>query len=385
MDNLDREMDKLKASIFLDSSAAFYSSLMSCLELVWDDSIPTAATDGESLIWNPEWFLSLPKEAKKTVMLHELNHVARMHMIRRENRDPKIWNKAADFRINNDLESEGYSFTGLEGALLDHSFDGDGVLSEEEIYDQMIEGAIEIPSVGCWGELEGENDEGDMKSPSSSSGDAEAQKRKILDTVIQAAQITEMNSQAGTIPGNVKKMIQEFLEPKVDWRAELINYFNEMNSDEWTWSKRNKMVNHIYLPSVESAEDGLEHLAYFVDVSGSISDHDTVRFNSEVKYIQEEISPEKLTLIQFDTEIQKVDVFEKDDPFEEVEIIGRGGTSLEPVKKWIEENEPTAAVIFSDLCCAPMDPLEVDVPILWAVIHNRYPIVNMGTCILITD
>lgn len=139
----------------------------------------------------------------------------------------------------------------------------------------------------------------------------------------------------------------------------------------------------IYLPSLQEEYDGLAHIAYFLDVSGSVQDGDILRFHSEFKYVKEHFQPEKMTMIQFDTRITKEDVFLKEDPFEETHIIGRGGTDLHCVREWIIEHQPTAVVVFSDLECAPMAPLPagMNIPIIWIALNNTGAKVNMGTLV----
>ena len=91
---LRKELDRCKSSILMDSKNAFLGALMCQLKQDWDTTIPTACTDGTSIWWSPAWFLSLPKPARVTVQAHEVWHVARLHMLRRGNRDPQIWNYA---------------------------------------------------------------------------------------------------------------------------------------------------------------------------------------------------------------------------------------------------------------------------------------------------
>lgn len=91
---LRRELDRCKSSILMDAKNAFLGALMCQLKQDWDESIPTACTDGKSIWWSPHWFLSLPKPARVTVQAHEVWHVARLHMIRRGNRDPRLWSVA---------------------------------------------------------------------------------------------------------------------------------------------------------------------------------------------------------------------------------------------------------------------------------------------------
>ena len=91
---LRREMDRCKSHILMDSRNAFLGALMCQLKQSWDETIPTASTNGTSIWWNPSWFLSLSKAARVTVQAHEVWHVARLHMIRRGTRDPRVWNHA---------------------------------------------------------------------------------------------------------------------------------------------------------------------------------------------------------------------------------------------------------------------------------------------------
>jgi predicted metal-dependent peptidase len=88
-----------------------------------------------------------------------------------------------------------------------------------------------------------------------------------------------------------------------------------------------------------------------------------------------------MTLIQFDTKITDITVFEEKDKFEKLVVIGRGGTSFVPVRQWIIDNTPTAAIVFSDMGCEPMEPLPVQIPIVWIAINNRGSKVPFGTLI----
>ena len=62
--------------------------------------IPTACTNGKHMIYNPEWIGKLPSNVVKAIVLHELAHVLFGHQLRRNDRDPKLWNIAADLEIN---------------------------------------------------------------------------------------------------------------------------------------------------------------------------------------------------------------------------------------------------------------------------------------------
>ena len=71
----------------------------------------------------------------------------------------------------------------------------------------------------------------------------------------------------------------------------------------------------------------------------------------------------KSTLVQFDTRIQRVDIFTSTQKFTNIHVVAGGGTSYTEVYDYILKEKPTASVIFTDLCCTPMQ--EVNSPVIW--------------------
>jgi predicted metal-dependent peptidase len=73
-------------------------------KVIEDDSIPTACTNGKHLKYSPSWIGKLPSNVVKAIVLHEVAHVLFGHNLRRGDRDPRLWNIAADLAINSHLE-----------------------------------------------------------------------------------------------------------------------------------------------------------------------------------------------------------------------------------------------------------------------------------------
>lgn len=358
---IQRKLDIVKTKIFLNGTqTAFFSSLMCLLDFKWDMGVTTAGTDGVTIFWNPEFFSKTSEETNVSILYHELNHVARLHHIRRGSRDQDVWNQACDFRINNDLEKDKFKFNGLPFQIcLDHSFDVNGPMSEEDIYDRLMQNPKKQPQQG-WGP----NGGGDLLP-------GKADPATAIANVVRAVQQAKMQGQAGSIPGDVESLLSKFLEPVIPWESVLMDFFTDLMDVKYSWVRPNRRHQEIYLPSRVSDDGRLEHLIYFLDVSGSISDRDILRFNSEVKYIQEELRPKKLSLVQFDTKIHEVREFEVDQPFDEIKVVGRGGTCLIDVCEYINKHKPTAAVIFTDLDCAPMNKPKDNIPVIWAINNHR--------------
>ena len=115
-----------------------------------DDTIATACTDGKVIRFNPDFLLSLNKHEQVGLCVHEVMHVYSKHHLRRGNRNPTLWNVAADYFINQvivdaiQMEQLHRGKTGPrascmalpDGALIDDRFRG---MSTEQIYDVLVE------------------------------------------------------------------------------------------------------------------------------------------------------------------------------------------------------------------------------------------------------
>ena len=214
MDNkqidIEQELDRTKSAVFLGNNAAFLGSILCSMEFEWNSQIQTARTNGLSVQWNPDWFLELTPDERKTVLLHELWHAARLHAVRKGTRDNELWNKACDIRINNDLYREGYTFgEHLEDCFMDDSYDMDSehLASEEAIYDALQQEQEEENQNNGGGNDsnsdDGENSQEEKDNPSNgedfnkdleeSSEISPQQQQQMVNTVVNAIQQANMN------------------------------------------------------------------------------------------------------------------------------------------------------------------------------------------------
>lgn len=357
LDRLSKLLDKTKSSVFLSpKNAAFLGSLMCSLNFMWSRDLPTAGTDGVVLQWNPDYFESLPKDSRETDLQHELWHVGLLHNLRRGTRNPEIWNIACDIKIDLMLEAEGATFVGINGVPRDPKYKG---WAEEDIYDDLVNNnpPMNMQCTCCAAQMP----------------DSDANIQATVNTVVQAVHQAKLSGvAAGDLPGGIEKILKQFLEPVIPWQVVLMKFFTDLLNEDYTWKRPNRRYQDIYLPSRFTDDGRLEHLAYYLDVSGSITQRDLLRFNSEVKYIQEVLKPQRLSLIQFDTLICDVKEFKEEDPFDEIVMKGGGGTLWEPVRKHIEDERPTAAIVFTDMgFFDAVTPPNIDIPIIWIAINNN--------------
>src|SRR5260370_8937262 len=110
----------------------FFGTL--CLRLkLMAGTVPTMSKDGTRIVYYAAFVDGLKPAELEGVLAHEVSHCALGHQCRRGNRDPKLWNIAADYAINPILVANG--FTLPPDVLIDPAFSG---LSAEEIYARLL-------------------------------------------------------------------------------------------------------------------------------------------------------------------------------------------------------------------------------------------------------
>lgn len=365
--NQDDMLDCIKYSVMIDpkNANAFMGSLLCNIEWVWSTKIPTAATNYKQIMLNLGFLSSLSPNHRLFVALHEIQHIIRLHDLRLENRDPRIWNLACDYLINYDLHKSGYSVPANAVFSRDLLIQNN-LTCEEEIYDFLLANNPElaktpIKSFGVDGE------DGDLQKSSEAVPDnksEESHKRELLEAVKTAATAAKLNNEAGVLPGKLEQLLDSFLNPTIPWNQALRKYFVEKDGTiKHSWSRRNRRQRHAYMPSRVKDTDALAKIMFFLDTSASSTDEDLQKFTSEIKFVQENLNPLEIIIVQFDHDIQHIDKYKKGDKIPKLTIYGRGGTSLNPVRKIIEDEQPTVSVIFSDLECYPMEKPKT--PVIW--------------------
>jgi len=126
-----QKLTRAKVRILLEQP--FFGTLALRLKLV-PGCLPTMATDGSRIVYNAAFVDELKPAELEGTLAHEVLHCALGHHCRRGERDPELWNQAADFAINPILLGNG--FTLPAGALVDPAFNN---LSAEEIYARLLQ------------------------------------------------------------------------------------------------------------------------------------------------------------------------------------------------------------------------------------------------------
>lgn len=143
-----------KALIWININRGFFARLLANLNIYGSTELnpPTMATNGLNIVYHPDFVLSQSDAAIRFVLCHEILHCVGDHMSRRGNRDPLIWNYAADYAINPILnaESSGAVFNwplnedGSRMGLYEEKYEG---MRAEDIYDLLIEDMEETKKI----------------------------------------------------------------------------------------------------------------------------------------------------------------------------------------------------------------------------------------------
>ena len=367
-------LDAAKFDLFIKNDGAFLGSLLCNVETVWDEKIPTAQTDGLTLAINPTWFMSIPEDTRPTILRHELWHIAHLHPLRGEGLQHKRFNMAADFVINLMLHKEGNSFKGVS-PLLDPMWDG---YTTEEVYAALPEdppsggggggGSAPGQQRGCWSN---NPDDQDLIAPG-----PDTDPEEIVQAVHAAVIAQQKTGYSSQHVEAISEMIKKRNEAKIPWNDVLQDFCQEKARAGLDYTRRNRRYAHVILPA-RGKRGRLTTLFFFMDVSGSVTKNMAEQFLAEISYIWNVLRPKEMHIVQFDTRIQKIDIWREGQSFAEIKIVGRGGTSLNPVADYIEKHKPTGAVIMTDLDCPQMRMVK-GVPILWLCINNPHKTVQQG-------
>jgi len=161
---------------------------------------PTAAVDGRNFYYNADFVDKLDMDETVFLVGHEVGHCVYEHFLRREDRDPKIWNMAGDYKINGMLVREKIGrLISTVKPLYDTKYESDDWWTEK-VYDDLIEQGVTPQQTidihlemddGSGGDSGDENGDGPtIHMPKISKDDAKAIADEMKNAIIQAAQVS---------------------------------------------------------------------------------------------------------------------------------------------------------------------------------------------------
>lgn len=351
----------------------FLSMQLKLVEVCDDEAMPTAAVDGVSLFYNPNFINQLDDRECEFLVAHEVMHCCFQHFTRRGSRDPVAWNVAGDFVINLDLQESGFKLIHnrpINGKIfkccVDAKYKG---MTTEEIYESFPKISITISGSGKPQTGNADGSESNIGGVMDAPGDVGKQEtvRQNWETQVRSAVAIAKANNAGNVPGSLRHLIEQLSKPKISWRDKTRNFIDQSLAKSTSWARisRRSVSSSVLMPGLVS--DRLNHLIMAVDISGSISYEMAREMVSEAAGALDEGVADQMTVIYADTDVQHVDNYVQGD----IVTVGRytgGGTAFSNTFKWITANVPEASCVIylTDLQVYDFgeDP---GCPTLWAV------------------
>jgi predicted metal-dependent peptidase len=310
----------------------------------------TAATDGRTIYFNRKFFEPLSVKQVEFVIAHEILHNVFDHMGRREGRNPRIFNIAADYCVNGQLVRDRIGEHKIDGITIFHDAKYYG-MGAEEVYDKIFDehDEEELNALGQllddhidWGE------NGKDGQPKYSKEELKQIRDEIREATMQAAQAAG----AGNTPASVQRMIKELTEPKMNWREILRQQIQSTIKNDFSFMRPNRKGWHMnaILPGQQFQET--IDICVAIDMSGSIGDDQAKDFLTEIKGIMQEYKDFKIKLWCFDTKVYNEAEYDgySIDEFDYYEPMGGGGTEFDANWEYMKAHDiqPKKFIMFTD-------------------------------------
>lgn len=388
----ERKLQKAKISLMRDPKFALLQGIMMVGKTYVDDRVPTACTDGRDERYGREFVKNLKDQELNFVMAHEAGHKMYRHLTtwRRLYDDNKqLANIACDYVINlmlKDLDPQGRTIAmpvwrdgpkkGQPMGFIDEKFRG---MNAKQVFDILKQEQKDK----CDGEDEGDG-AGDGGFDDHDWGGAkemtEADKRELERDIDQAIRQGLMAHKkiAGQGAGGIGRELEELMQPKVDWREVLREFVKATcrNKDKSSWRRVNRRMlsSGVYMPSMIGERIG--RIVIAVDTSGSIGIRELSDFLSEVKGIAEELAPEQIDLIYWDSVVAAHEEYRDSDVANIVSTTkpkGGGGTSPSCVSTYLKEKriEPECVVVLTDGYVGGDWGSDWPAEVLWCIVNGE--------------
>jgi predicted metal-dependent peptidase len=318
------------SQIRLSESLPFFGALLMMAPIVMSDSIPTAATNGRELLFNATFVHTLNANELDGVIVHELLHLALLHVPRRGLRDHMIWNIAADIHINGIIAST-RQLQLPAGAIEDF---GLASLCVEEIYEKLLHDGnsaskdrvtlrrqgykldvcdvVELPDDG--------------RNSHESMGSSELSARLVNEWSANMSCALAMTGEQhhGSLPDAILRSVRETNAPQINWQSVLWRSVVR-TPDDFAGFDRRHLWRGLYMEALESETVDID---VCIDTSGSVSNVQLSEFLGVLRNIVSSYATVRCRLHYADT--QCVGPFEVyiDRPL--AAAIGGGGTDFRP-------------------------------------------------------
>lgn len=371
--------DKLiRARVQIQNSNPFFAFMSLYLKFVEDNKLSAIKTDkGEETFlagvdaaghfyYNKKSIEELPDNELQGLVIHEILHLAFLHLTRRGTRDPELFNIAADIVCNNIIVNNHYSLPkkGIipynntielkdEKGKVFVRIDEINKKTVEQIYDELMKHVKQI-SVTISKSKNGKGNSGfgfDIHIEGKGGKDLTKEEKAEIEKewLTRVADATNTAKMRGTMPAGLELLLGNLHTQKVDWKHILRKYVQSQIPSDYTYAKPNKksICSGFYIP--DTLKEKIDVLIT-IDTSGSIGQKELTDFLSEIvgmaKGFKDKINMILLThdcVVQNDYKIENGNISK----ILKMKINGGGGTSHAPVFDYISKKYKRTKLVIS--------------------------------------
>ena len=184
----------------------FIGSIALRMEMVpvRDVRVRTACTDGNSVYFDIAFLSSLSRDEQTFVLAHEVWHAVLMHLVRRHNRIPELFNIATDKEVNALLQKDGFT---APKDLLFPTKEEEGKCAEE-IYEMLLKKMPKMPKMPGSSQQNSSNSNGSSQSSSSGSNGTSSKNNQPK----QSSNGKKNGNETGEMTGQFDKHVYEGME-----------------------------------------------------------------------------------------------------------------------------------------------------------------------------
>ena len=391
----EQRIERTHVQLMKHKNFALFSGLFMIGKVSVDDKTATACTNGLDVRYGRAFVDRLNDKQLAFLILHENMHKAYRHLVVWEKLNKKnstLANMACDYVINlqiRDYDPNQYDTempTDDDGevmGLIDEQYRG---MDAHQVFLLLEKEKGSETKVMVVGDGDGYGDEdGDGTPDGFDDHDwdgaqelSEEEQKEVAKEIEQA--LRQGSILVGKMGGNVDRNISEMLTPKIDWKEALRDFVKSMTQgkDQSTWRRLHKryLAADLIMPSSYSEKVG--GIAIAIDTSGSIGSEELNQFLSEVKSICEEVSPETIDLLYWDTHVASRETYTENELAgltESTKPAGGGGTEPACVPKFMEKHniKPECLIMLTDGYIGRQDPSNwtLSAPVLWCIKGNN--------------
>lgn len=392
----ERKLQRVKVTLLRNPKVALMSGILMVGRTYICDKTPTARTNGRDEYYGRAFVKMLDERSLAFVVMHEASHKMYRHLTtwkKLHDENQQLANAACDYVVNlmlRDLDPT-ESFMAMpkfpDGrlmGLLDERFRG---MHVKQVFDILKQEQCTNAGGGS-GDSMDEHDWGDAQSMSE---EERKELEREVDQAIRQGIIAheKVNGQGG---GDLARELGELLKPKVDWREVLREFVKSVcaGKDNSSWRRPNRRLigQDVYLPSLISETVG--HISIAIDTSGSIGGPELNAFLSEVAAVAEQVSPELVDLLYWDSRVAGHETYDRvalPNIVSSTKPRGGGGTSPSCITKYMKDKklEPECVVVLTDGYVGSDWGGTWSCPVLWCIVGGNDAVAPNGKTVHVKD